>query len=95
MPYYDFKCSTGHVNERRFSLEDNVREINCPNCGLTAQRCISAPAYRGLDPRRTALVDATERTAYEPGVVDSLPRSGNRKPTPVSRNPLHATLPKP
>jgi len=94
VPVYDFKCSGGHVNEHRLPITSEQREIACPDCGATAKRMISAPATRTADPRRT-LVEATEKTRYEPAVVNSVPRAGNARATPVSTNPQHAKLPKP
>lgn len=95
MPIYEFKCSDGHLSERQLPMSSEQREIDCPTCGDTAKRMISAPSVRRTDAKMAAAVEATQKSAYEPAVVNSLPTSGNKRPTPVSHNPQHAKLPKP
>ena len=95
MPIYEFKCGGGHVVEKQLPMSSDQREMECPECGTTAKRMISAPATRRTDSRKAALVEATQKTAYEPTVVNSVPRSGNKRATPVTTHPQHAKLPKP
>lgn len=95
MPIYEFKCGSGHRSERQLPMSTEQREIDCPVCGETANRMISAPSVRRTDSKMAAAVEATQKSAYEPAVVNSLPTSGNRRATPVTRNPQHAKLPKP
>ncbi|KAB1504090.1 zinc ribbon domain-containing protein [Corynebacterium sp. 320] len=94
MPWYEFSCSEGHVTERPFSIAENKRSIECPTCTLPASRIISAPSTPRSNPVHSALITATKETAHTPDVVSSVPASGNRRPTPVSTNPLHRTLPR-
>ena len=95
MPIYEFKCGGGHLTEHRLPMSSEQREMECPQCGSVAKRMISAPATRGTDSRKAALVEATQKSAYEPTVVNSVPRSGNARATPVSYDPQHAKLPRP
>lgn len=95
MPWYDFKCGDGHINERSFSLADDVRSIDCPDCGSIAERCVSMPMVMRANTASAAAITKAEKSAYEPDVVTSLPSAGNKRATPVTHNPLHAKLPKP
>ena len=95
MPIYDFKCSEGHVTEHRFPITSDIRETECPECGQNARRMISAPFTRRVDQSKAAAVESAQKSAYEPQVVNSVPRTENRKPTPVTRDPQHAKLPRP
>ena len=49
MPIYEFQCSDGHLSEKRLPLTSEEREADCPDCGLTAHRIISAPFTRRVD----------------------------------------------
>ncbi len=94
MPLYDFRCVTCGDTEAAFAMAEVPAEITCPGCQGSAGRRIGSP---GLHRQTTAktLIEATTRTAEEPSVVSSLPQ-GNRRSRPhVSRNPLHAQLPRP
>lgn len=45
MPVYDYFCQTcGYQFERRLLTDENRQLIECPNCGLKAQRKFTAPA---------------------------------------------------
>lgn len=95
MPWYEFRCDAGHESERRMSMADETREIECPQCSSVAIRRMSAPSTRRVDAAKAAAIDATQRSAHEPAVVQSVPAAGKRRTTPVSHNPQHAKLPKP
>ena len=95
MPIYEFKCGSGHISEQQLPMSSEHRTRECPSCGDVANRMISAPAVRRVDGARARAVEATQKSAYEPAVVNSLPSTGNRRATPVTRNPQHAKLPKP
>ncbi|RMD20047.1 FmdB family zinc ribbon protein [Corynebacterium gottingense] len=95
MPFYEFRCPTGHTTERLLPMSSQSRTTDCKDCGEEATRVISAPAVGSVDKRKAQLVEATQKSAYEPAVVNSVPRAGNRRATPVSHNPQHAKLPKP
>ena len=76
-------------------MSSETRTRECPTCGQAANRMISAPSVRRVDAGRARAVEATQKSAFEPDVVSSLPTSGNKRATPVTRNPQHAKLPKP
>ncbi|WP_242676650.1 zinc ribbon domain-containing protein [Rhodococcus sp. ABRD24] len=67
----------------------------CPDCAAEARRQITASrlGHGASTPMR--LLDATARSASEPGVVSG-PRPGAaRAARPVTTNPLHRKLPRP
>ena len=45
MPTYEFRCPNGHEFERFFrKISDAASEMPCPECGVVAQRQLSAGA---------------------------------------------------
>ncbi|SNC63418.1 putative regulatory protein, FmdB family [Kytococcus aerolatus] len=95
MPLYEIRCEAQHDTEVNIPLAQADDPVACPECGTAARRRISSPRIgRGNDPR-ARLIESTQATAHQPGVVDAIPASGNRRPTPVSRDPRHAKLPRP
>ena len=95
MPIYEFKCVDGHVTDMQLPMSSETRQIDCPSCGSQARRLISAPSVRRLDANLTRAVEATQKSAYEPRVVDSVPSSGNARAPKTTANPQHARLPRP
>lgn len=95
MPFYEFRCPTGHTTERLLPMSSEERTTECKDCGEAATRVISAPAVAGVDKQKARIVEATQKSAYEPAVVNTVPRAGNRRATPVTHNPQHAKLPRP
>ncbi|WP_247829172.1 zinc ribbon domain-containing protein [Arthrobacter antioxidans] len=70
-------------------------EDACPTCGEPARRKISAPHVSRTGTSAFRLIDSTERSAAEPGVVSgSLPSTG-RGNSVYPTNPLHRKLPRP
>lgn len=41
---FEFRCSEGHVNES--FVHDEVRVVDCPDCGKVASRIISSPRVK-------------------------------------------------
>ncbi|MBM7366397.1 FmdB family zinc ribbon protein [Gordonia hydrophobica] len=92
MPVYRFQCTDCGPFEARYSMADVPDSASC-TCGASARRGVSSPAL-GRGGSAMALLDSTRSTAETPAVVDRVP-AGSRRGTPVSANPLHATLPRP
>lgn len=44
MMYFDFRCPDGHVHEAL--VKSDVMALECPVCGLRAQRQLSAPLVK-------------------------------------------------
>ena len=94
MPLYDFRCQTCGVIEESFPMADVPAAVTCPDCCGSARRQIGAAGLHRQSAAKS-LVESTERTAHEPPVVSSLPHT-KRAPQPrITRNPLHAKLPRP
>lgn len=47
---FDFKCENNHITEKL--IQPDIKEIECPVCGLTALKVISPIAFHldGCDP---------------------------------------------
>lgn len=95
MPVYEFRCDQSHVHELALPMTSSQRTAQCPQCGGSARRLISAPGLSRLNSARGRLIESTEASASAPSVVDAVPASGARRATPVSRDPRHAKLPRP
>ncbi|MFV0459239.1 MAG: FmdB family zinc ribbon protein [Actinomycetales bacterium] len=93
MPVYEFSCPDDGRFDLTLAMTADTAQAACPTCAAPAGRVYSAPALRRGDPAARRLIEATRRTASEPGVVQSPPpRPGGR---PVSTDPRTARLPRP
>lgn len=76
------------------SMTDAVGATACPECGRVATRVFGSPGLRALDPRMRTALDASARSAESPTIAASVP-GRSRRPTPITRDPRHAKLPRP
>ncbi|SDQ53673.1 FmdB family zinc ribbon protein [Leucobacter chromiiresistens] len=95
MPNYRFRCAEGCEFDAMYSMSDVPRQAECAACGALAKRVITAPHLSASGGSAYGLLDRAARSAHEPQVVDRLPGRGAAPRQPVSRNPLHAKLPRP
>ncbi len=91
MPLYEFRCNDCGSFDRAFPMTTVPDALACPACGVAAARRPGGSPGRGSSPIARA-VEATQRSAHEPGLVRQPPPRANR---PVSRDPRHAKLPRP
>ncbi|ALU39191.1 hypothetical protein AS188_04835 [Kocuria flava] len=94
MPLYEYRCPACGVFEALRSMGAAGAEQACPGCGAPARRLMSAPGLSRTGSAAARLIERTEATASEPGVVAAPPpgpRTGPRRST----NPLHRRLPRP
>jgi len=94
MATYEFGCTACGRFRARFAMSEVPPEAACPPCGGSAARLLSSPFLSRAGSPAMRAVDAAARTAAEPDVVRSLPPRG-RPAQRVTRNPLHAKLPRP
>lgn len=96
MPLYEFRCASGDVFEAMFAMAEVPDAVPCPGCGEDARRRVSPPRLSRTGTAAFRAVDSAARSASEPAVVTGTP-PGRRKPrgAAVTRNPLHAKLPRP
>lgn len=95
MPNYSYQCVEGCRFEALFSMADVPAETACRNCGAVAQRLITAPHLSAAGSAAYGLIDRAASSAHEPAVVSGPPARGPGRAQPVTRNPLHAKLPRP
>ncbi|MBK0420825.1 zinc ribbon domain-containing protein [Leucobacter sp. CSA2] len=95
MPSYSFRCEAGCRYDAMYSMAEVPKTAECRVCGAEARRAVTAPHLSGAGSSAFKLVDSAARSAHEPQVVGSLPTAGPAKRQPVTRNPLHAKLPRP
>ncbi len=94
MTTYSYCCESCGGFDVRVPMGTATERTACPTCSEPSRRVYTAP----MQPRTSAGVAALhrmeERSRHEPPVVDRV--SGTpRRTQPVTRNPLHAKLPRP
>lgn len=93
MPTYTYRCVTCGDTDRVFPMAEIPPRVRCGTCDAEASRRWTAVAtLSGSSPVRSA-VEHAARSAVEPAVVSSPPAAATSRP--VTRNPLHAKLPRP
>lgn len=95
MPNYSFRCAEGCAFDAMYSMSEVPRQTACTKCGATATRAITAPHLSAAGSSAYGLLERSSRSAHDPQTVDRLPARGAASRQPVTRNPLHARLPKP
>lgn len=94
MPNYSYRCTQGCSFDALFAMSEVPAQTACRICGASAERMITAPHLSAAGSAAYGLVDRAATSAHEPTVVSSLPSRGPGRATPVTRNPLHAKLPR-
>ncbi|HXV93615.1 MAG TPA: zinc ribbon domain-containing protein [Pseudonocardia sp.] len=96
MPTYRFRCARCGAFDLVRPMARSGEAASCPECGAEARRVFGAPALRALDPAVRGALDASAKSADAPEVVTSVPSAGRRRrPTRITTDPRHATLPRP
>ena len=94
MAIYSYRCVDCGGFEGRWAMGSAPASWECPNCSGRAPRVYSAPMLARTAPGVAALHRLEERSRQEPPVV-SAPSGAPRRRQPLTRNPLHARLPRP
>jgi putative FmdB family regulatory protein len=94
VPTYSYRCQRCGDFAVARPMSDVTGTASCPVCGDAARRVFAAPGLRTLDAGVRQALDTSARSASEPTVVSSVP-GRSRRATPVTRDPRHATLPRP
>jgi putative FmdB family regulatory protein len=96
MPSYEFRCVDCADFDQAHSIDSVPDATDCPECGKSARRRMSAPYLSVAGSAAYTLLDRTARSAVEPDVVSAPPPAalsgGGRR---VTANPLHRKLPRP
>ncbi|NYF13368.1 putative FmdB family regulatory protein [Pseudoclavibacter sp. JAI123] len=94
MPTYTYRCADSHGFDEVHPMTSVPDASTCPECGGDARRRPAAPHLSAAASSAYGLLDAAARSAHEPQVVSSPPGTPRRPGTGVTRNPLHAKLPR-
>jgi len=92
---FDFRCESHGIVTLTMSIHEVSATAACPTCARPSRRVFTVPQLRLGDSTARRLLDATQRTAYEPEVVSAPSgrgRSPGRRPT---ADPRTAKLPRP
>ena len=69
MPLYDYACDRcGPFSDWR-PMREAADPADCPGCGGTAPRMVSAPFVARMNPHDRVAHQRNEKSAHEPGVV--------------------------
>ncbi|MEV6770040.1 FmdB family zinc ribbon protein [Nocardia sp. NPDC051030] len=93
MPSYQFSCPTCGIFDRDFTMADVPGATACPICDTPSGRRFGGAPLIRPDSALGKLIETTQRSASEPGVVSTPPPG--RRPSHITRNPLHRNLPRP
>ncbi len=91
MPLYQFGCRGCGGFERVYRMAEVPAAVPCPRCAQSAVRRPGGGLVRHSAAVR--MLDATKRTATEPGVVGAVPPARTRRRTIT--DPRHRGLPRP
>jgi putative FmdB family regulatory protein len=94
MATYSYRCVECGDFDHRSAMGSAPASAPCPVCSERARRVFSAPMLARTAPGVAALHQLEERSRHQPPVVDA-PSGAPRRRQPVTRNPLHAKLPRP
>ena len=69
MPLYDYECDhCGSFRDWR-SMSEAAAPADCPTCGYSAPRAISAPFIAGMNPHTRIAHQRNEKSADQPQMV--------------------------
>jgi hypothetical protein len=92
---YVFRCNTCGPFDAAFPIGTAPAAAGCPVCSDDSPKLITAPRIGHGGTAYSRAIEQSMASADRPAVVNgSLPGSA-RRPVPVTRNPLHAKLPRP
>ena len=95
MTMYVFRCKGCGPFEAAYPIGTAPAAAGCPICAATSAKVITSPRIGRSASGYSRAIERTRASADRPPVVTgSLPGSA-RRPAPVTRNPLHAKLPRP
>lgn len=94
MAIYSYRCDGCGPFDHRTPIGTATERVSCPSCSGESRRVFSAPMLSRTTAGVAALHQLEERSRHEPPVVDRIAGSPRRR-QPVTRNPLHAKLPRP
>lgn len=96
MPIYEYRCADCADFELLLPIGTAPNVAACPTCQGDARRRITAPHLSRTGSSTYQLIDAANRSAHEPDVVDSTkPGVRTGKTQRYTTNPLHQKLPRP
>ncbi|WP_446740401.1 FmdB family zinc ribbon protein [Nesterenkonia sp. YGD6] len=93
MPLYSFRCDQGCSFDASYTMDEVPRKRACQQCDASAVRIITSVNLSRAGTAAFRAVESSLRSAHEPDVVSKLPHQAGRS-TPITTNPLHATLPR-
>ena len=73
MPYYDYKCSNGHIFEKLSSMKDRNVLKKCPNCKQHGTKVVTKPnMIMKTKPGEQNIIDSSPMAHVNDGMPDDL-----------------------
>ena len=95
MTMYVFRCNDCGPFDASFPIGTAPDRVDCPDCAAPAVRRISAPRLNHGTNGYGRAIERAAASADRPQVIKgAVPGTAGRS-TPLTRNPLHAKLPRP
>ncbi|MET0865561.1 MAG: FmdB family zinc ribbon protein [Nakamurella sp.] len=95
MTTYVFRCNGCGSFDAAFPIGTAPSSAACPSCAAASPKVITAPRIARGATGYSRAIEQTMATADRPAVVTGALPGAARRPTPITRNPLHAKLPRP
>ncbi len=95
MTMYVFRCTECGLFDAAFPIGTAPTDIACPECSSRSMRLITAPRINHGASGYGRAIERAQASADRPQVVSGALPGAPQRPTPVTRNPLHAKLPRP
>jgi putative FmdB family regulatory protein len=95
MTMYAFRCATCGGFDAVYPIGTAPNSTACPACAAPSPKVITAPRIGRGPTAYSRAIDRTMASADRPSVVSGALPGSVRKRVPVTRNPLHAKLPRP
>jgi len=94
MTMYLFNCRSCGPFDAAFPIGTAPTQVECPQCSTAGVRVITPPRIGRSADGYSRAIERSAASADRPQVVTSLPGRSGRSSS-ITRNPLHATLPRP
>lgn len=95
MTMYVFRCNDCGPFDASFPIGTAPDRLDCPDCAAQAVRRISAPRLNHGTNGYGRAIERAAASADRPQVVKGAIPGMAGRPTQLTRNPLHAKLPRP
>jgi putative FmdB family regulatory protein len=92
---YSYRCPVCGSFDSSFPIGTAPDRVGCPECSTPSARQFTAPRIGHGSSGYGRAIERAESSADQPRVVTGQLPGAARRPVRMTRNPLHAKLPRP